>query len=296
MKIVQSYWSKPSLKKKNLNETDRNQGGWLDRKYNYFSWALSCLKFKEFYDKVELYTDHQGAEFLIEKLQLPYSDVHIVLDELNHYPHDLWAVGKLYTYGLQTEPFLHVDGDIFVWSRFDEHLLSKELIAQNDEQGFHYYQSVYQDILSNFSFVPELLQAYYNEKKSFSGVNAGILGANDIAFIQKYVSFAFHLINKNIDQLSKINIGLFNNFFEQCLFRTLAELEGIDIAYLLDKVNDRFDHLVDFTGAPINTQYIHAVGVYKKREETGILLEHKLKEEFPNYYFKIMELLTCNLV
>ena len=67
MKIIQSYWTKPNLKKANLHISDRNNGGWLDKRYNYFSWALSCLTLRELYKEVELYTDEQGAELLINK-------------------------------------------------------------------------------------------------------------------------------------------------------------------------------------------------------------------------------------
>lgn len=37
------------------------------------SWALSCLQLKQSYDKVELVTDSEGAELLINKLHLPYT-------------------------------------------------------------------------------------------------------------------------------------------------------------------------------------------------------------------------------
>ena len=56
------------------------------------------------------------------------------LDELNDYPIELWAIGKLYAYGLQNEPFLHVDNDTFIWSRFSnkiEMILSEAFPSQS---------------------------------------------------------------------------------------------------------------------------------------------------------------------
>jgi len=296
MKIIQSYWTKPSLKKSNLNNSDRNKGGWLDKRFNYFSWTLSVLKFREYFEEVELYTDELGAEFLIGKLELPYSKVHVVLDEMNRYDHDLWAIGKLYVYGLQTTPFLHVDGDVFIWEKFDKELLAKDLITQNLEDAYPYYQDIYASLSKEFSFVPDYITNYHNQVGYFSGVNAGVLGGNNISFIHKYVSSAFQLVDKNIDHIKKIDTGLFNNFFEQCLFRLLADTDNIEISVLLDEVNDRFDYLVDFTGVPANTGYIHTVGDYKKRLETGRLLAFKIKEEYPDYYFKIIELLKKNAI
>lgn len=107
MKIIQSLWSKPSL----------ITGGWSEKTFYYMSWALSCLKLKEFYNSVELFTDKKGKEFLIDRLQLPYDKVNIVLDDLNEFNSRLWALGKIYTYSIQHEPFIHVDGDVYIYGK-----------------------------------------------------------------------------------------------------------------------------------------------------------------------------------
>jgi hypothetical protein len=67
MKIVHSFWSKPG-QSKIKTEFGRSDGGWLDRKYYYMSWALSCLLFRKLYDKVELVTDKAGEDLLVQKL------------------------------------------------------------------------------------------------------------------------------------------------------------------------------------------------------------------------------------
>lgn len=296
MKIVHSFWSKPFYKQGALNKTDRSSGGWLERKFNYFSWALSCLKFKEFYDKVELYTDEKGYDLLVKQLGLPYTKVYVVLDELNHYHTDLWALGKLQTYRLQEEPFLHVDGDIFVWEKFDDQLLQADLICQNFEDSFAYYRNMYMSLKENGFEIPNILNNYFKATDDFSGINAGIIGGQNISFFKDYVNLSFDMINNNLAKLSTINIGLFNNFFEQCLFKTLIEVKKIDIECLLNEVNETFDYLVDFTGAPVSTQYIHTVGAYKKREETGRFLAFTLLEEYPEYYFRIVDLLKYNKI
>lgn len=291
MKIIQSYWTKPSLKENNLHATDRNNGGWLHRKYHYFSWALSCLSFRNFYREVELYADVKSANLLVEKLELPYSKVHIVLDELNDYEPDLWALGKLYTYGLQKTPFLHVDGDIFIWKNFDIDFLKSSLIAQNPENNFDYYLESFKEIQSKFEYIPEVIRAHFEVNKSFQGVNAGILGGSDILFIKEYVKTAFKFVDENKNYLKEMDIGLFNNFYEQCLFKTMTIDRKIGVSYLKKEVNDRFDGLVDFTGVPNNLWYIHTVGVYKKRLETCQMMEFQLKKNFPEYYFRIISLL-----
>ena len=66
MRIVQTFWSgggNPLIK----------SFGWPHAEYNLMSWALSCCSLREHYDEVALYTDKQGYEVLIEKLNLPYT-------------------------------------------------------------------------------------------------------------------------------------------------------------------------------------------------------------------------------
>ena len=50
---------------------------------------------------------------LVDRLKLPYKEVHVVYDDLAVLPHH-WAIAKIKTYTLQEEPFIHVDGDIYI--------------------------------------------------------------------------------------------------------------------------------------------------------------------------------------
>ncbi len=84
MKIIQSYWSLPS-ESRDKDVNGRSNGGFLDARFNYMSWALSCLCLKRFYKDVELVTDEKGKKMLIDTLKLPYTKVTVCLDDLNHY-------------------------------------------------------------------------------------------------------------------------------------------------------------------------------------------------------------------
>jgi len=127
MRIVQSAWAC------NQSNLLTSNSGWLSPEYNLMSWTLSCLQLKQFYPEVVLYCDHAYAEMLIDNLQLPYTDVICNLDGLNKYHPQLWALPKIYTYSQQENPFLHVDGDVFIWREFSDYLLKGDLIAQNIE-------------------------------------------------------------------------------------------------------------------------------------------------------------------
>jgi hypothetical protein len=91
MKIIQSFWGG---KYKSIEDSY----GWWDHRFHWLGWMLSCNQLLRFYDRVELYTDEFGYDILIRKLKLPYTNVHIVLDELNVLPNDLWAMAKIKTY------------------------------------------------------------------------------------------------------------------------------------------------------------------------------------------------------
>ena len=137
MKIIQSFWSKPF----------QGSGGWYDLIFHYISWTFSCLKLLEFYDKVELITDKAGYDLLVNKLQLPYTWFQMCLNDIDHYDEGLWALGKIYTYSMQNEPFIHVDNDVFIWDKFPDRIESAQLIAQHFEYNYSYNRQSFLDLV-----------------------------------------------------------------------------------------------------------------------------------------------------
>ena len=74
---------------------------------------------------------------------MPYTDVIVSLDCLNHYNPNLWALAKIKAYQMCKEPFIHVDGDVFIWTRIDECLKNHDLIVQNEETTSDYYREMW---------------------------------------------------------------------------------------------------------------------------------------------------------
>lgn len=122
-RIVQSYWSKAYQNTPN--------SGWAFRESHYMSWALSCLQLKQFYDEIELVTDSEGADLLINKLHLPYTSCLTILDKLKNENPAIWALGKIAAYEVQQEPFIHVDGDIYIWKPFPKRIEEAGIVAHN---------------------------------------------------------------------------------------------------------------------------------------------------------------------
>lgn len=291
MKIVHSYWSKPGLV--NKNNIDKNNGGWLHKKYYYFSWALSCLKFKEIYNHIELVTDKEGYKLLIEKLQLPYTDVKVELDVLNKYHEKLWAIGKLHAYRIQEEPFLHVDGDVFIWEKFNEQIENASLAAQHREVDFIHYKDAYNDLITYHNYIPEIILEDYKKYGRIDASNAGIFGGTNLEFFKEYVQEAFNFIERNQAGLQNKNVfgSRFAIMYEQYLFACMARKKQLHINYLFSDAEADYAQLSDFKNKYGPKKYTHVIDVRKKLNTYCIELENMLRAEYPEYYYNIVKLI-----
>lgn len=288
MKIIQTFWS--GNHKDNITS---NKYGWFSEEYHLMSWALSCLQLKKHYPNVELYTDEPGYNILIKKLKLPYTKVHQELESLNFYHNDLWALSKIYAYSKQKESFLHVDGDVYIWEPFDQKLMEKPLIAQNLEFGSKdYYEKMFSDIKKNLDFIPEEMMKVLEKEKSIWAYNAGIFGGSDINFFQKYTTQAFKFVKKNLQKLEYIDKNSFNVFFEQYLFYCISKIEEKEVNVLFnDLIQDNgYRNLGDFEDVPFDKKYLHLLGPFKKDYKTCELMARRLREDFPEYYYRILKL------
>jgi hypothetical protein len=287
MKIVQSFWSA----KRNLLE---DSFGWLTPQFHIMAWALSCLKLREHYSDLHLYTDKNGYEIFKNYLNLPYKKVHANYDQINNYHQNLWALPKILTYSVQDQPFLHIDGDVFVWERFCPKLEAGRLIAQNLEEGTEYYKGLMSDVQKDLHIIPDFLTDEL-KKRSIGSYNAGILGGSDLKFIRKYANEALRLINLNYtDNDNKIPSFNFNILFEQVLFFALSKKYHkqvctlfpetfIDLGYTTSK-------FADFTAAKHELKYLHVIGAKKREYEICELISRALLTEYPDCYYKIVSL------
>lgn len=286
MKIVQSFWS--------CGQTDllRFSGGWYAPEYHLMGWALSCLQLSQHYKEVTLYADSKGAKMLVDELNLPYTDVVCELDSLNHYHPRLWALPKIATYSRQVKPFLHVDGDVFIWKPFDDALLKGKLIAQNLEIATDHYEGIMRSLEENANFLPCEIIAERKTNNPILAYNAGIFGGSDIAFFQEYTKKAKEFIDKNVVNFSKLNVNAFNIFFEQYLFYCLAKQKHQKVNVLINDVIPDNEYLGfgDFAEIPHQKQYLHLIGTYKRNQSVCQQMADRLRLDHPEYYYRIIAL------
>ncbi len=257
------------------------------------SWILSCHQLKKFYPNIELVTDEEGYELLINKLELPYSNVRVELNQLDDYHSDLWALGKIYAYGVQDEPFLHVDGDVFIWDHFPDTFKNAKLIAQNQDKDEPGYAEVYNYVFKNFDFIPKEIPT---RNGAIFSVNAGVFGGADLTFFKDYTSLVFEFVDRNLNRMEGLNRGAFNMFYEQLLFYCMAKDRQKKIEFLVDDERLLLDKHVNFAGIPSNSNYLHSVGSFKRRKETGKFLEYTIKNYYPERYYHLMDLLRQNKI
>ena len=147
MNLIQTFYID------NSKDPFRDAFGWAAPEYHLMGWALSCLQLHTLYGKISLYANSQAAHLLIDMLQLPYAELNLAHDGLTLIHPDLWALPKVYTYSLQEQPFLHVDGDVFLFNLFNSDLFKGELIAQNVEVATeNYYATTQKGLMRNFTF------------------------------------------------------------------------------------------------------------------------------------------------
>lgn len=266
--------------------------GWAAPEYHLMGWALSCLQLQLLYHNVDLYCNSNAALLLKDKLGLPYNNIYVTHDDLNVVSEKLWALPKIFTYSLQKEPFLHLDGDVFLFKKLPVSLLSSELIAQNVEEATNYYLHTQKQLMKYFTYFPNCVRKDFSSSDPVKAVNAGILGGSNITFIKEYSELAFKFINRNTQHLPLINISIFNVFFEQHLFYCLAKKKRLPIEVLIKEIirDNRYQHLGDFHEVPCKKHYLHLIGQYKRDEYTCRQMASKLRELYPEYYYRIISL------
>ncbi len=266
--------------------------GWTRPEYNLVSWALSCLQLKKNYDQVDLYCNSQAADCLIGELNLPYTNVYLSHDKMDLIDDRLWALPKILTYSLQNGPFLHIDGDVFLFDKLPSELLNAGLISQNIEEATDYYLQTQQQLARSFAYFPNCVDVDFQSTVPIKAVNAGILGGNNVSFFKEYTELALKYINNNLPYFNSINVDRFNVFFEQHLFYALAKEKQLPIKVLINETikDNQYLYLGNFHETSCGRTYLHLLGHYKKDEYTCRQMASKLRQLYPGYYYKIISL------
>lgn len=286
MKIIQTFWTGPTAPQGNLLDI---KGGWVSAEYHWMSWALSCLQLKKLYGEVELITDERGKKILGDTLGLPYTKVSTVLEgKLNDYPPELWSLAKIVAFAEQEAPFLHFDGDFFIWQPVEDRIMQAAVVAQNLEENLSYYRDMMQDMEKHGWRMPPVL-AGVSQAPVIYAANTGIFGGHQIDFVKAYCQNAFDFVNSNADIIPKTKKNQLNFIFEQCLLYYLAQQAGVAIEYLMEDPVDEpsYSDYARFVDVP-HVKMIHTLGGYKTTHFTYMHMAKRLRNDYPAAYYHIL--------
>lgn len=286
MKIIHSLWTK------GWREGISNMG-WPTTECMLMCWALSCLLAKRLYGQIALLTDHRGKALLIDRLQLPYTEVHNVFDDslLADIPAHLWAVGKIYAYSLQREPFVHIDGDAFFLDKID---LDAPIIAQHVTPSPEYEDELHRYLHSEMHDSHSLMADFVRGPVCPDEYNMGIFGGTDLDLIREYCEGALDFARESARYADRAPANAnWNCFIEQYFLTGLCLKKGIDTKLLMT------DQLADDTDCPGNwisletdglVGYNHYGGTAKlclSNIDRVYMLMYNL---YPEYYERVREL------
>lgn len=272
-KIVYSLWTKPSG---NILE---NAVNWYSPKAQLLCLALSVSKSKEHFKEVELVTDSEGWE-IIKKLDLPFTSVRTILDDIPEDKYGFWALGKIYAYKAQDKPFVHLDNDAILWDGLPDWAQKSDVFVQNTEDE-GWFTDVYMPEVNHANKILKYFPPNWNiTKEAFC---TGIFGGCDIGFIQDYCNEAIKFLNDSRNEKgwkSVSNKGSYCIVFEQYILACMADVHKKNVTFFDKHLNKQNLEKLGYT---------HIWGA-KKEQAIEKILEESLKKTYPDFVEKVNQL------
>ncbi|WP_428658054.1 DUF6734 family protein [Runella sp.] len=260
-------------------------GGWVSPRYHWMAWTLSCLLLKKHFKRVQLITDEAGKRILIDQLQLPYDSVELAMEQHKELISKSWVLVKLAGVASHSEPFLHVDGDLFLWECPSEEFLNSPLTAQHLEIGYPAYTLILKSLKENNFILPACMDSINH----VIGINTGLLGGQEYGFFKRF----FELVNQFYDQNSELlqnapNDSSIATFTEQVLFQYQAQFEELKIKTLIKpSFKGEHSHFNDLLNVGVDENpalLTHLLGVLRQYLFSCKLMEFHLRYLFPEYH------------
>jgi hypothetical protein len=293
MVFVQSFWSKPFL---NLDSNDMNyrvSGGFIDKRYFYYCWALSYLHLKKLGEKVVLFTDDHGQYLFADVLGFAYDEVHLDFNALADLSSSYWAIPKLVTYNRMREPFLHVDGDLIIYPGF------MHLNVEDKDLVFEFKNDAFSE--DHFETIRHLNGIVFEGHSSGEAaeLNCGVVGGKDYRFLNDFGDYSLKLFYRNLGKLEtdrlRFNKNMINSYFEQyLLFRFVCKREK-DFCCLYEN-NPREIYMRDFFLAKSNSSRILTHFFLNLKSKYSLEIETALRLNYPEWHRKINDLIERNII
>lgn len=294
MNAVQTFWTPQERAHTRVSSqghpADQILGGWLDARFHFMGWALSASLLHQHFPALVLHTDKTGQHILADLLELPYRDVLLTQEGLGDlYSREWWVLRKINSYAHPDVPFLHVDGDAFLWNGLPDALSEKPVIAQNDQSGFPCYEFAAKQLSKAGITLPH----FFNDQAGpYKAVNMGITGGTNNAFFKAYVnevkSFFDQYLSNPIPGMA--HYGYLNTLIEESFFRHYAEHCRQPVTELISVRQDGgYGALANCMDESFGIT--HLIGTNKKDIYYCKQVEFQLKRRFPKTFQKVVRLI-----
>lgn len=284
MLAVWSFWSPPS--------DPAFSARWPAPEFHLMSWVLSVCQAKKVFRETALITDKGGADILVEKLGLRFDEVSTSLDSLPYDHKRYWALGKLHAYKVQTQPFIHIDSDVYFWKPLPNHVTGADILAQNTEKigsnSYYKHERVLTFLREKGGWIPREVE-WYSDIEGNEAICCGILGGKRFELLNDFANMAIDFISKNhlylrsIDKNIEINIIAEQYFLSAFLYYGLTHLssryEGINLEYLFTS-----EYEARNTQTPSVIGYTHVLAGAKHSPSVINRLSSRIQQQYPEYY------------
>lgn len=275
LRAIQSFW----------NGGEFESGGFLTKKGHLVSWALSALTISKIFPDLHLVTNGIGKHILVDELNLPYTSASLEFDSYQpSVPNEPWPLRKLFVYSLQKAPFLHFDGDVYLWRSLPARIETADLVAQNLALNLPYYSEAYRHLKGQKADSP----APVFPSGEVYGANAGVMGGRCWSFFGELYQLAKKVLIINQSKVDAANLDYIGAFIEEALFYIYAKKKGLTVKYLFDfQVTENFyPSLQEFAQLPDRCAYIHLMRG-KSNPLLVNFLTQRIEIEYPHTYAAI---------
>ena len=230
-------WHKPSKLPFTAVYTLRTKGGVEWSGFSHEEALVKSFQYSAYlaqskYSRVVLYTDTEGRELLKE---VYFDEIFVTLDSFDVNPAINWAA-KLDTLIHQTEPFVHIQPDVFLLDALhttDDRILMSRSLVRNREQA----KSA--NWLRNLPWKPNFVKAMLGRRRKLDIGNSRILGSRDTDFLKWYGVVCLEILRKP-DNLQEIN-----NLSESTRFLAMEAIEQWMMALCAAYRSKRFLHVTE---------------------------------------------------
>jgi hypothetical protein len=292
MRAVWSFWSAPF--------EAYQHAVWLSPRHHLLSWVLSFELGRRHYSDTVLITDDRGKALLADALRLPFSAIDTSLNALAGRDPSWWALGKLYAYAAQSQPFVHIDSDVYLWRPLPEEIVAAPVFSQNPEH-FDFGQGWYRPdrwdaaLKAVRGWVPPEW-TWYTLRRGSEAACCGVLGGHDTAFISYYARNAIRIVEHPRNQLAwrllrsaaEDNILAEQYFLSACLHYHAAnprsEFKGVEMRYVFDSLAAAFRR-----AEAERVGFTHLIAGSKRDPILAERLENRVRQDYPVSYERIAQ-------